>query len=201
MLTYNTNSNTGPVCGGRAQPKTGVIKVRFLLENEITNLLTVIEKANHTNFKQLVIAYLNTGARRIELLTPQFTWKNIEFEKRQILIHGKGDKSRIIPMNNTLYNIFKTIKNSGAEFPFNYSPDYISHKIQDYYKKAGIIGANLHSLRKTFGSILIQKGLADLFIVSKLLGHSSIRTTEKYYVDLLDDNYRTSVYGLDSIIN
>ena len=42
--------------------------------------------------------------------------------------------------------------------------------------------------------------IADLYIVSKLLGHSSIKTTERHYVDLLDENYRKSVRGLDVLI-
>ena len=50
-------------------------------------------------------------------------------------------------------------------------------------------------------SLLLQDNLADLYTVSRLKGHSTIRTTERYYVDLLDENYRVSVSGLDSIIS
>ena len=41
---------------------------------------------------------------------------------------------------------------------------------------------------------------ADIYTVSKLLGHASIKTTEKYYVDLIDDNYKIALDGLDNII-
>mgnify|MGYP001494201621 CR=1 FL=1 len=47
---------------------------------------------------------------------------------------------------------------------------------------------------------MIQKGNVELFTVSKLLGHSSISTTEKYYVDLLDENYCESVDTLVDIM-
>ena len=76
----------------------------------------------------------------------------------------------------------------------------MSHKIAKYYRQVEIEGANLHSLRKTFGSLLLQNRMADLFTVSRLLGHTSVKTTEKYYVDLLQDNLRDSVNGLDGII-
>ena len=65
---------------------------------------------------------------------------------------------------------------------------------------AGLKDVNVHALRKTFGSLLIQSGEADLYTVSKLLGHSSIKTTERYYVDLLDENYHKSVKILDTIL-
>ena len=42
--------------------------------------------------------------------------------------------------------------------------------------------------------------VADIYTVSKLLGHASVKTTEKYYVDLVDDNYKSSLNGLDKII-
>ena len=159
-------------------------------------LKTISEDDNH-KFYRLVIAYLNTGARRIELLAPLFTWKNIDFNDRKILLPGikKGDE-RWLPMNATLYDILIEIKNSGTDYPFEYKPIFVSHKIKKYYRKAGITEANLHSLRKTFGSKLLQDGV-DIFMVSKLLGHNSVQTTQKYYVDYLDENYRSTVNRLD----
>ncbi|RKY56602.1 MAG: site-specific integrase, partial [Candidatus Neomarinimicrobiota bacterium] len=54
----------------------------------------------------------------------------------------------------------------------------------------------IHVLRKTFGSTLCQKKL-DIFTISKLLGHSSVRVTESHYADLLDKNLREGVELLD----
>jgi len=186
-----------PVVGVK-QPKIGINKIRFLLKDEIKALFEIIEKENHIEFLNLVKAYLNTGARRTELLPPLFTWDSVNFKDRKILIKGKREHERYVPMNDTLYEILKL--NRGKENPFEFKPAYVSHKIQDYYKLVEIKGANLHSLRKTFGSLLLQNKAADLFTVSKLLGHSSVKTTEKYYVDLLDDNFQASVRKLTDII-
>ena len=41
--------------------------------------------------------------------------------------------------------------------------------------------------------------MADIYTVSKLLGHASVKTTEKYYVDLVEDNYKSALNGLDKI--
>ncbi|OQA92180.1 MAG: Tyrosine recombinase XerD [Elusimicrobia bacterium ADurb.Bin231] len=46
-------------------------------------------------------------------------------------------------------------------------------------KKAGIPGSSFHTLRHTFASSLAIAGV-DLYRISKLLGHSSIKTTEIY---------------------
>ena len=182
---------------GITLPRQELVKVRYLLIDEIERLLSAItDKRIH----RLALVYLNTGARRSELLPPLLTWENINFEKRTLYVSGKGNMKRYIPMNQTVYNILTTIKDEGALVPFDFRPDTITHKFHAYYKKAGIEGANVHSLRKTFGSLLIQSGKTDLYTVSKLLGHTSIKTTEKYYVDLLDENYSSSVEQLDNII-
>lgn len=194
MLTHN------PVNGVRL-PKSDIIKIRFLRKEEIKRLIKVIQEDSNIEFLDLVFAYLHTGARRIELLKPLFGWENVNFNDKKIIIQGlKGTNKRYLPMNKTLENILTVRKEKGLKYPFDFSPDFVSHKIAKYYKVAEIKGANLHSLRKTFGSLLLQNKKADLLTVSKLLGHASIRTTEKYYVDLLDENYRDSVEGLEEIL-
>ena len=181
-------------------PKQDIVKVRFLTRDEINRLLKIIEGDNNYDYLDLINAYLNTGARRVELLPPYFTWKNVDFVGKKILLHGKGDRKRYIPMNNALFEILKRRQESGCENPFQFKRDFVSQKIAKYYVLAKVQDANLHSLRKTFGSLLLQNGMADLYGVSKLLGHTTVKTTEKYYVDLLDENLRDSVVGLDNLL-
>ena len=104
-------------------------------------------------------------------------------------------------MNATLHVILEGLHEDGYEVPFEYKPDYVTRRVQKYYKEVGIQGANLYSLRKTFGSLLLQFGNVNLYTVSKLLGHSSVTTTEKYNVDLLDENYRSSVGAIEDILD
>ena len=178
-------------------PNQNQIKVRFLRKEEVGALLRVIPIGG---FKDLIIAYLHTGARRSELLHPNFTWENVDFDSNQIYLFGKANRGRYVPMNETLKAILFRRKDSGNEVPFDFKPDFVSHKVPKFAKLAGLKDVNVHALRKTFGSLLIQSGQADLYTVSKLLGHSSIKTTERYYVDLLDENYHKSVRILDTIL-
>ena len=134
-------------------------------------------------------------------LPPYVTWDNVDVHNRQIRVQGKGKRKRYIPMNATLFGILEGLQKDGYKLPFEYKPDYVTRRMQKYYQEVGIEDANLHSLRKTFGSLLLQYGNVDLYTVSKLLGHSSVTTTEKYYVDLLDENYRSSVGAVEDILD
>lgn len=187
---------TNPV-KGVSVPNQNQIRVRFLRKEEIYALLNVIPVGD---FKDLIIAYLHSGARRSELLHPNFAWDNVDFELNRIFLIGKANRGRYISMNNTLKKIMIKRRDLPIGIPFKFKPDFVSHKLAKFYTLAGIKNANVHTLRKTFGSLLIQSGQADIYIVSKLLGHSSIKTTEKYYVDLLDENYHKSVTILDDVL-
>ena len=103
------------------------------------------------------------------------------------------NKDKVVPRPKFSLDIATYILNSNSK-PDSYE------KIAKYYKSAKIKGANTHSLRKTFGSLLIQNNVADIYTVSKLLGHASVKTTEKYYVDLVEDNYKSALDGLNDII-
>ena len=177
-------------------PKKDPVNVRFLKKEECDKLLKTIKSSNNINFYHLIKAYLHTGARRIELLSPNFTWNNVDFINKQIKLKGKGDKWRTIPMNDTLYDTLKKVKDTNIKVPFSYNPDYVTKKTSIYMKKAGIMDASLHNIRKTFGSTILMNNGGNLYVVSKLLGHSSIKTTEEYYVDILTEDLRDSVNTL-----
>jgi len=51
-------------------------------------------------------------------------------------------------------------------------------------KRLGLKDARMHDLRRTFGYNLIKQG-RPIYTVSKLLGHSSVVTTEKHYAPLM----------------
>lgn len=47
-------------------------------------------------------------------------------------------------------------------------------------ERAGIEGASFHTLRKTCATKLVKAGV-DLYYVSKVLGHSTVVTTQNHY--------------------
>lgn len=65
-------------------------------------------------------------------------------------------------------------------------PKFSNQKINSYLKEiAGIVGISKnvthHMARKTFASTVLLYNDVPIEIVSELLGHSSIKTTQEYY--------------------
>jgi len=90
-------------------------------------------------------------------------------------------------------NAFVFCKENGEKFTGN----YFSKKFKNACKAAGLNNAiHFHSLRHSFASNLVQKGV-PLYTVKELLGHSSISTTE-IYSHLNMDALREAVKKLDT---
>ena len=157
--------------------------VRFLSSNELHTLFDVIQ--NDIDKKDLITFFLNSGARANELLPPRLKWSNIK--QNEIVLIGKGNKIRHVALNKTMVGILESRKHLQHPFPYAYDTIY-DWIVRKAYKKASIIEANIHTLRKTAGALLIQAGV-DIYKVSKFLGHSSVTVTEKHYVDLLKRDY------------
>jgi len=160
--------------------------VRFLSEEEIKGLYEKIAEREDQRAWDLVTFYLQTGARASEILEEGgFTWESVHEDHIEII--GKGRKRRQIPLNKTLRDILERRRGERAPFPYTYSTvsQALSRKL---FHKAKIPDANLHTLRKTAGALLIQAGV-DIYRVSKFLGHSSVKVTEQHYVDLLQSDY------------
>ena len=121
----------------------------------------------------------------------------INFDRKQILVKGKGAKERIIPMADAVIkDVIDYLKTrsrllNGAEKPFLF-PSLTSksgHLGRDGFFKnlknlavlAGIDPARIspHVLRHSFATHLLN-GKADLRSVQMMLGHEDITTTEVY---------------------
>lgn len=150
---------------------------KFLTKDEVLILLDTIPKCI---FKNYILFCLYTGCRRGEALN--LTWDDIDLKSGKVkFMITKTGKSRIIPINGALKNTLSKMERNGDK-PFPFRKDFVTHKFKKYLRASGIKdhdSLKLHSLRHTFASHLVMSGV-DLITVSKLLGHSSVRTTEMY---------------------
>jgi len=63
-----------------------------------------------------------------------------------------------------------------------FTPNTLQQLFQRMYSKARLQGASSHSGRRTFATVLIEKGV-DIKAVSTLMGHASIAMTARYVED------------------
>jgi len=138
--------------------------------------LKVLESATQRE-SDIIKLLANTGLRCSELA--ELKSDNINPNLSSIRIQGKGGKVRTIPCNQTV----REILSRNINFPKN------RKSIYNICRKAGNrIGIKLapHILRRYFATQLLDKGVS-LLIISRLLGHASIQTTELYLK--LDSSY------------
>ncbi|MFW6047603.1 MAG: tyrosine-type recombinase/integrase [Candidatus Woesearchaeota archaeon] len=63
----------------------------------------------------------------------------------------------------------------------NYYPTTINDKLKDLYSQAGLSSDyNTHTLRHTFATLALKRGINDK-VVSEMLGHASVSTTKDIY--------------------
>ncbi len=141
---------------------------------------------NHAIFALFLFA----GLRKNELLNLKFS--DVDIENMSIFVRlGKGSKDRIIPMNHTLaqslsrYLFYrKQSRKTCPEFftcsnrnkGLNQSGlKLITNKL----KEASGISFTIHKLRHTFATLMLEGG-CDIYSLSKMMGHSDIKTTTIY---------------------
>lgn len=129
----------------------------------------------------------------------------IDFDKKQILVRGKGSKERLIPIAGAAVDAISEYLNIREEFirggrksiwlfpsrrsrEGHITRDAFFKNIKETAVKAGIspLRVSPHVLRHSFATHLLNNG-ADLRSVQKMLGHESIVTTE-IYTHILSEN-------------
>lgn len=165
-------------------------RLRYIEKEEAARLIDKARKSRSTCLSDFIELALNTGARKNELLQLQF--KSVDLTRLIITIEGhttKTGKRRYLPMNKAAQQIFKR-RQSYREQNCPISPWVFSKRNGDRVKyldntfrlaveQAGIEDFHVHDLRHTFASWLVSEGV-ELIKVRDLLGHSSIRMTERY---------------------
>lgn len=172
-------------------------RLRYLKPEEVKRLLD----ACHNHIRSVVITALNTGMRKSELFN--LKWKDVDLENRKItVINSKNNESRIIPINQTLYEeLLSLSKKSNGEYVFSHSNGIpfgdIKKGFSSALKRAGIEDFRFHDLRHTFGSYLVMQGV-DLRTVQQIMGHKDIKMTMRYS-HLSPEHIQEAVKKLDSL--
>lgn len=135
---------------------------------------------------------LNTGMRKGEI--EKLKASDVDFENSTILIRTENNKSKrddVIPMNSVVKEIFQRHINKESEFVFTrynqkahqHSPIKNSDKwFRVARRKAGIEDLQFRDLRTTYATRVAE--IVNPFVLQKLMRHTDIRLTQKYYVKI-----------------
>lgn len=155
-----------------------------LTRTEIKKCIDSILNPKH----KLAIAIAYAAGLRIAEVQNLKT-QDIDFESLFLHIKSaKGQKDRIAPFSEKLSDHLKNIiaGKSAGDFVFesNQGGKLSTRSLQKVFQKAlkqsGIKKpATFHSLRHSFATHLLENGI-DVRYVQELLGHSNIRTTQRY---------------------
>jgi len=127
---------------------------------------------------------LYTGARRNEVLAAR--WSDIDFASHQWRIEfNKSGKTRYVPLSAGAESLLHSIDQVPGVDHIFFNPDtmlpYVNifHAWNRVRKAAGIQDVRTHDLRHSHASFLVNKG-RPIYEVQKILGHSNVKTTERY---------------------
>jgi len=149
----------------------GESRLRTYTNDELNRMFSELNDASFNAFVRF--AYY-TGARSGEIRS--LSRDNVL--ERSLVVTGKTGR-RIVKLNAQAQDILTHQKSL-----WSYKKDFVSHKFKKEVRRLNIKNARFHDLRRTFGLNLIKQGMS-IYKVSKLLGHSSVRTTEQHYAPLL----------------
>ena len=156
-------------------------RLRYLSQEECTALVNACD----VHLRPIVIAALNTGCRKSEILGLRWD-AHIDLKHGFILLDKtKNGERREIPINATLKTVFQGLTRR-LDVPYVFFDSSTGKPYKDVKRsffsacrKAGIRDFRFHDLRHTFASQLVMAGV-DLTTVRELLGHKDIKMTLRY---------------------
>jgi integrase/recombinase XerD len=146
----------------------------------IEGIMEMIESARKPTHKALGVLCGLLGLRVGEALKVRPS--HINTDKMSLLVHGKGDKQRVVPVHDRAYELLlprlvRCWENDDLLVPLH---DRTARRAwTSMGKRVGIDTAS-HDGRMTFGTMAYRNSGGDLRAVQELLGHSSSHTTETY---------------------
>lgn len=176
-------------------PKIKKRMPRYLTFNECVKFLKAIDGKNKQRDLAMFVIFLNCGLRLSELVGINI--KNIDFEKRTLRIIGKGNKERMVFLNDLCMdaiNSYLAVRPNDIVKPNSRDALFISSQgnrisnrmvellAKKYFKLAGIDSElySPHKLRHTAATLMYRDGGVDIRTLQELLGHASLSTTQIY---------------------
>ena len=157
---------------------------RYLTTEEAQRLYGCLLKSANPMLRYIVPMLIVTGARKREVLDAR--WEDFDLERRSWRIHTtKLGMARHVPLSDGAISVLQSVlRIDGCPWVFanpKTQKPYVSiYCAWDTARKAvGLADVRMHDLRHSFASFLVNAG-RTLYEVQHLLGHTQIKTTQRY---------------------
>jgi site-specific recombinase XerD len=175
--------------------------IRPLSDAEAARLLSLrVAGRGRARAQMLACLLMDTGVRIEEAI--RLRWPDVDFDQLAALVRGKGNRERRVPFSLELRKrLFKHLKGKEqAGFVFaTRGPGPLSYRnayrdLKALCALAGLEGKHVHphAFRHFFAVSYVRNG-GDLYRLSRILGHSSLATTQLYLrsmgVEILGENH------------
>lgn len=180
-----------------------VKKVKYINQFELHTLLDTLELKNEISWEWMILLIAKTGLRFSEALA--LTPANFNFSRQSISVSKTWDykgEGGFLPTKNqssirkvqidwqTVIQFSQLIKDLPANQPiFVKGKVYnstVNGVLERYCKKAEVPVISIHGLRHTHASLLLFAGVS-IASVARRLGHSSMNTTQKTYLHIIQE--------------
>ena len=165
----------------------------FLNEEEIKSIMNL--EYRRPEIKNAFLFSCYTGLRFVDL--HQIKFSDIENDRLYIRQQKTG-RDHTMKLHPIAVKIVENQKQNGSEFIFPMSYSEWRKNVKDMMKKAKISkDITGHCARHTFGT-RIYRATKDIYVASKLLGHSNVSTTQ-IYAKMVDEDKDNAIDKLGSI--
>lgn len=192
-LNLHEGIENNPVRSFKAHQKGRKIP-EFLTLDEVASLLNVFDITDPIQLRdRCVIEVMYACGLRLSEAS-SLKLNKISFDEEVLVVHGKGDKERMVPFYPGCAKIMQMYlktsrclwdKGKSDAFFLNQKGTALSGRSMELILKKACAAAGLsesihpHMIRHSFATHLLDNG-ADLRLVQELLGHENLSTTQIY---------------------
>ncbi|MDR0937269.1 MAG: tyrosine-type recombinase/integrase [Oscillospiraceae bacterium] len=160
---------------------------KYLTLKQSVDLLHNVEGRHKIRDYAILTIFLNCGLRISELCGLNLT----DIEADRLRIRGKGNKERIVPINDAVAEAINRYIPERANYGAEQSALFVSQKrsriskeavhllVKKHLGDATLHGYSAHKLRHTCATLMVGNGV-DIKAIQQLLGHEHLGTTEVY---------------------
>ncbi len=160
----------------------------FVTEEKMADILdddTAFADSKDGSRDRLILElFYDTGIRETELI--ELKCGDVDLARRTITVHGKGGKTRMVPISESLCQRLAAIMTSPEESLFKTDkgakmyPRLVYRIVHKYLEPTKTVTqSSPHTLRHSFATAMLNNG-APIEAIKELLGHANLTATQIY---------------------